>query len=226
MATSDCRGLSAVLLDVDGTLVDSNDAHAHAWVRAFRENGVEVDPAEVRSCIGMGGDKLMPRVAGVYADSPPGERISERRQEIFLTECLPILKPFPGVRELVTELKACGLAVVVASSARRDELRPLLDVAGVSDLIDASTSGDDAEESKPDPDILCAALRRAGARPRQAVMIGDTPYDVAAATAAGVTPIALRTGGWPDADLAGAFAIYDGPWDVLAFFRASSAIAI
>jgi HAD superfamily hydrolase (TIGR01509 family) len=223
MGTAIFDRFSAVLLDVDGTLVDSNDAHAHAWIRAFREHGVDVDPAEVRTCIGMGADKLMPRAADVYADTPDGERISRRRKEIFLTECLPVVKPFPGARELVVWFKANSLTVVVASSATEDELKPLLELAGVHDLIDGRTSSDDARESKPDPDILCAALRKAGAEAGDAVMIGDTPYDIGAAAAAGVAAIAFRTGGWPDAMLADTLAIYDGPWQLLAALRKRAA---
>jgi HAD superfamily hydrolase (TIGR01509 family) len=208
--------LKAVLLDIDGTLVDSNDAHAAAWVRAFTEYCVAVGPAHVRRCIGMGGDKLMPVVSGLSEDSPEGERISKRRGEIFLQHHLPRLQPFPRAGELVAALKARGLTAVAASSAQKDELRKLLRVADALSLLDAYTSSDDAEESKPNPDIVQAALKQAGAKPNQAFMIGDTPYDVDAAGRAGVASIAFRCGGWGDADLAGASQIYDGPWDLLA----------
>jgi len=214
---------SAVLLDVDGTLVDSNDRHADAWTRAFHEAGYQVDPAEVRTAIGMGGDNLMPRVSRLQADSPEGRRISERRGQIFRADYLPQLHPFPGARDLVLWLKQQGFVVVAASSAGRDELEPLLEVAGVAGLLSASTSSDDAEESKPDPDIIHAALAKAGIDASAAVMIGDTPYDVEAASAAGVASIAFRTGGWPDVQLCGALAIYDGPWDLLSRLTAAAA---
>jgi len=204
--------LKAVLFDVDGTLVDSNDAHAHAWVKAFAESSIEVDYARVRRCIGMGGDKLMPEVSGISEDSERGSRISERRGEIFKTEFLPHLRPFPDAAALVAAVKARGLVAVAASSASRDDLRALLKVAAADTLMDDATSSDDAEESKPEPDIVLAALKRARATPEEAVMIGDTPYDVAAAQKAGVRIIAFRCGGWNDADLNGAVAIYDGPW--------------
>jgi HAD superfamily hydrolase (TIGR01509 family) len=207
---------SAVLFDIDGTLVDSNDAHAHAWVEAFLESGVHVDFDKVRRSIGMGGDKLMPAVSGISEESWTGEKISKRRGEIFKTTYLPQLQPFPGARDLVAEVKARGLAAVAASSAKRDELKSLLRIAGASDLLDEATSSDDAEESKPDPDIVHAALKKAKARPADALLIGDTPYDVEAATRAGVAVIALRCGAWRDQDLRGALAIYDGPWDLLA----------
>jgi HAD superfamily hydrolase (TIGR01509 family) len=206
----------AVLFDVDGTLVDSNDAHAHAWVEAFAESAVRVDFDQVRRSIGMGGDKLMPAVSGLSEESSLGEKISKQRGEIFKTKYLPGLRPFAGARDLVAAVKQRGLAAVAASSAKRDELERLLRIAGASDLLDEATSSDDAEESKPDPDIVQASLKKAKARPAEAVLIGDTPYDVEAAARAGVAAIALRCGGWGDRDLHGAIAIYDGPWDLLA----------
>jgi HAD superfamily hydrolase (TIGR01509 family) len=206
----------AILLDIDGTLVDSNDAHAHAWVAAFAESGVTVDFARVRRCIGMGGDKLMPEVSGIAEDSPQGHRISQRRGEIFTTEWLPRLRPFRDVNRLVAALNARGVRLVAASSAKKTELRALLELAGVASMLDGATSSDDAEESKPDPDIIEAALKQAHAGPGEAVMIGDTPYDVEAAARAGVAAIAFRCGGWRDEDLTGAIAIYDGAWDLFA----------
>ena len=206
---------TAVLCDVDGTLVDSNDAHAHAWVSAFAEANITVDFTRVRRSIGMGADKLMPEVAGMSEDSPEGQRISKRRREIFKAAWVPQLQRFRDADRLVAALKARGLTVVAASSARKDELRLLLEIAGVAHILDAATSSDDAEESKPDPDIVQAALKQAKARPEEAVMIGDTPYDVEAAGRAGVDVIALRCGGWRDDDLRGARAIFDGPWDLL-----------
>jgi HAD superfamily hydrolase (TIGR01509 family) len=209
------RRLTAVLFDVDGTLVDSNDAHAHAWVAAFAEHGITVDFAQVRRCIGMGGDKLMEEVSDVSEDSKKGAAITKRRSAIFAAQFLPRLEPFPDAGRLVSEVKARGYAAVAASSATRNELKPLLEIAGANALMDASTSSDDADNSKPDPDIIHAALTRAQAAPAQAVMIGDTPYDVEAAHRAGVEVIAFRCGGWSDRDLKGAIAIYDGPWDLL-----------
>ena len=208
--------LKAVLFDVDGTLVDSNDAHAQAWVKAFTGHGVAVDAANVRRCIGMGGDKLMPEVSGIEEDSQQGMAIAKRRAEIFKHEFLPKLKPFRDSARLVAAVKQRGFTAVAASSAKKDELKALLAIAGAESLMDASTSSDDAEESKPDPDILHAAMQRVNASPAEALMIGDTPYDVEAALRAGVAVIAFRSGGWDDAALKGAIAIYDGPWDLLA----------
>jgi beta-phosphoglucomutase-like phosphatase (HAD superfamily) len=206
----------AVLFDVDGTLVDSNNAHAYAWVRAFADQGVQVDPIEVRLSIGMGGDKLMPAVSGIEEDSPVGRQIAARRGEIFATECLPRLQPFPSADRLIAAIVKRGYKAVAASSAQREELSALLQVAGAASLMDDWTSSDDADASKPEPDIIHAALRRVRVEPRAAVMIGDTPYDVAAARRAGVAMIAFRCGGWLDPDLVGAVEIYDGPADLLA----------
>ena len=166
--------VTAALLDVDGTLVDSNDAHAHAWVKAFAEAGVRVEFARVRRSIGMGGDKLMPEVSGLTEDSPEGERIAIRRREIFTSEYLPSVKPFRDADTLVAGLRGRGLTVVAASSAKKDELKRLLAIAGAASLLDGATSSDDAEESKPDPDIVQAALGRAKV---PAAVCVDSPPD-------------------------------------------------
>jgi len=208
--------VTAVLFDVDGTLVNSNDAHAAAWIEAFEAFGVRVDPIALRRSIGMGGDKLMPAVSSIDESSPLARKITARRGEIFRTRFLPTLTPFPGARGLISAITSRELTAVAASSAAKEELEPLLEVAGAKSLMDAWTSGDDAEASKPEPDIIHVALQRAKADAREAVMIGDTPYDVAAARQAGVRAIAFRCGGWLDPDLVGAVEIYDGPWDLLA----------
>ncbi len=204
-----------VLFDIDGTLVDSNNAHAHAWVKALAEAGTRVEFGDVRCAIGMGADKLLPAVAGIEADSPLGKRISERRGEIFKTEYLPTLRPFPAAAELVHAIQSLGMKTVAASSAKRDELEALLKIAGAASLAGDSASGDDVEGSKPDPDIVHAALEKAGVAADEAVMIGDTPYDIEAASRAGVVTIAFRCGGWADAALRDAIAVYDGPWHLL-----------
>lgn len=213
--------IRAVLLDVDGTLVDSNDAHARAWVDAFVQEGIAVRPDAVRRAIGMGGDKLVPAVSGVDPDSPTGRRLAERRRAIFRDRYLPDIQPLRDAAALVGALRRRGLTPTVASSAHRDELRQLLAIAGTPSLLDEAATSDDADGSKPDPDIVQAALAHAGVTPREAIMVGDTPYDVEAARRAGVGAVAVRSGGWSDADLAGALAIYDGPWDLLAHLAGS-----
>jgi HAD superfamily hydrolase (TIGR01509 family) len=210
-----------ILLDVDGTLVDSNDAHAHAWVETLAEHGFKVPFEKVRPLIGMGGDKVVPELTGLDADSPRGKKITERRSEIFQQQYLPRLRPTRGARELLRHLHARGLKLVVASSAREDELKGLLKVCGADEVIEGKTSSDDAERSKPDPDIVHAALADLGLPAGQTVFLGDTPYDVEAAKRARVAVIALRCGGWGDADLAGALAVYNDPADLLARYDAS-----
>jgi HAD superfamily hydrolase (TIGR01509 family) len=210
-----------VIFDVDGTLVDSNDAHARAWVQAFAERGITVAYEPVRRAIGMGGDKLMPRVSGIEEDSKQGKAIAERRAEIFKKKFLLELRAFPRTRELVTRLKEDGCRLAVASSAKEDELYPLLEIAQVADLIPTRTSSDDADNSKPDPDIVAAALRRTGCQPDAAVMIGDTPYDVEAARRAGIQVIGFGCGGWRREDLEGAVAFYRDPADLLEHYKQS-----
>jgi HAD superfamily hydrolase (TIGR01509 family) len=212
---------AAVILDVDGTLVDSNDAHARAWVEAFAGDGITVAFERVRRAIGMGGDKLMPAVAGIDEESPEGKSISKRRGKIFKTRYLPTLRAFPGVRELVERFSSAGFTLAVASSAQRDELTPVLKTAGVDDLIRTTTSSDDAENSKPDPDIVRAALKRTGCDPAAAVMLGDTPYDVEAALRAGIRIVGLECGGWGRADLRGASEVYADPAGLLARYDTS-----
>ena len=213
--------LHTVILDVDGTLVDSNDAHARAWVEALAEHGRTVPFDRVRPLIGMGSDKLLPEVAGVDRESDEGKAIAERRKAIFHERHLPRVRACPGVRELLERMRREGLELVVASSAEREELEPLLERAGAADLTGAETSSDDAERSKPDPDIVRAALERSGRAPDEVLMLGDTPYDLEAAGRAGVGVVALRCGGWGDADLDGAVAVYDDPADLLARFEDS-----
>jgi phosphoglycolate phosphatase-like HAD superfamily hydrolase len=200
-----------VIFDIDGTLVDSNDAHAHAWVDALAEAGHHVAFTRVRPLIGMGGDKVLPELAGIDEDSPEGKRIATRRGEIFRTRYFPAVRGLPGAQALVSLLVREGHALAVASSARKEELQDLLRCAGVDRLINLRTSSSDTDDSKPDPDVVHAALKQLGADAFEAIMIGDTPYDIEAAGRAGVETIAFRSGGWSDKALKGAIAIYDGP---------------
>ncbi len=200
--------LRGLLLDLDGTFLDSNDAHAMAWVEAIQEGGIKVPFERVRKMIGMGGDKLMHEAAGVDQDTENGQQISARRAAIFASKFLPELRPFPGGRELLLRALRSELKLVVATSATGSELDSLLRAAVIDDLIDSAATSSDAENSKPDPDIIHAAIAQSGLRPGQLLMIGDTPYDVTAAKRAGVSTIALRSGGWDDASLRGAIAVY------------------
>lgn len=213
--------IRAVLLDVDGTLLDSNDAHAAAWVDVGREFGHIIEFGDVRRLIGMGGDKVLPRLTGLSETSEPGARMLKRRGEIFRERYLPGVRTFAGARELLRRLRADGRRLVVATSASEDDLNALLAHGGLDELIDSATDSDDADESKPAPDIVEAALRKTGQPAAHVVMLGDTPYDVTAARRAGVTIIALRCGGWKDHELDGAAEIYDDPAELLARYEQS-----
>jgi phosphoglycolate phosphatase-like HAD superfamily hydrolase len=214
--------LRTILLDIDGTLIDSNDAHARAWVDSFAAHGYVVPFEQIRPLIGKGGDKILPELIGLDPESGEAKRMGETRSAIFLERELPTLRPTPGARALLERLKAEGLELVVATSAKADEVRALLEQTGVSDLIQLASSSDDAERSKPDPDIVQAALRLSGSQAAHSAMLGDTPYDLEAAARARVPAIALRCGGWWDDDaLSGAVAIYDDPGDLLARYEES-----
>jgi HAD superfamily hydrolase (TIGR01509 family) len=213
--------LKGVIFDVDGTLVDSNDAHAQSWVDTFAEAGYEVPFEVVRPLIGMGADKLLPKTIGIRHDSEQGKKLLERRSEIFRKQYLPRLRPLPGARALVLRVQDDGLKAIVATSAKDEELEGLLKAAEVEDLMEEKATASDAKRSKPDPDIVEAAIEESGVPANKAVMIGDTPYDVEAALRAGVRVIAFRSGGWDDDSLKGAEQIYDGPADLLAHYDAS-----
>jgi phosphoglycolate phosphatase-like HAD superfamily hydrolase len=213
--------LKVAILDVDGTLVDSNDLHAWSWVEALQSEGYKARFEIVRPLIGMGGDRLMPKISGLPEDSPKGKKISERRKKIFSEKFLPRVKAFEGVRELLLKMKSSGLRLFVASSSGADLLDPLLERAQVKDLIDGTTSKDDAGSSKPAPDLIKAALRQAGVRAEEAIMLGDTPYDIEASLRADVRIVALASGGWPSDQLKDAHAIYRDPSDLLQNFDTS-----
>ena len=210
-----------MIFDIDGTLVDSNDAHAESWMDTFAETGYDVPFDVVRPLIGMGADKLLPKTIGVKHDSEEGKKLIKHRSEIFRKKYLPTLRPLEGSRALVLRVRSDGLKAIVATSAKDEELKGLLEAAEVADLMEEKATASDAKRSKPDPDIVEAAIEESGIPPHKLVMIGDTPYDIEAATRAKVRTIAFRSGGWSDADLHGAVEIYDGPADLLARYDSS-----
>ncbi len=219
--------IETVLFDVDGTLDDSNDAHANSWVDALEEAGYPIAFDRIRPLIGLGSDKLFPKLeVGLTAEDEPGKSILKRRREIFLTKYLPSVKPFPGARELIAALREHKYRLIVASSASEEELTPLLRIAGVADLFDHAMTPNEVENSKPDPDIVHAALAWSGTARECAVMVGDSRYDMEAASGAGVAAIALRCGGTADGDLGLATAIFDTPADLLRALEKTSFEAI
>jgi HAD superfamily hydrolase (TIGR01509 family) len=213
--------IRGVLLDIDGTLLDSNDAHAGSFADAIAEQGLDVPVEKLKSLIGMGGDKLLPTV-GIEPHSRVGEAVTRRKKEIFAAKYLPRLRPFHGTRDLLSHMKAKGLTLVVATSAGGEELQSLLRAASIEDLIDTQSTASDAKNSKPSPDIVEAAIERSRVPREELLMLGDTPYDIEAARRAGVAVVALRAGGWPDEELRGALEIYDDPADLLARYADSA----
>jgi HAD superfamily hydrolase (TIGR01509 family) len=215
------RKLEGVLLDVDGTLIDSNAAHAQSWSDTFRKFGYDIPAARVRPLIGKGGDKLLPELIGVDADSARGKSLTEHRAEIFRECYLPSLRQTRGARALVDRLRKEGLRLVIATSANEEELRPMLHQVDLEDLLARKTSSDDADNSKPDPDIIMAALEKGGLTRETAILLGDTPFDIEAARRASVETVALLCGGWDAEALQGAVSIYEDPEDLLRHFTAS-----
>ncbi len=216
--------IKAVIFDVDGTLVDSVDLHARAWQEAFARFGRHFDFERVRYQIGKGGDQLMPVFLSEEELDEFGEELEEYRGELYKREHLPHVKAFPDVRALFRRVKDEGLQIALASSARAEELKTYKKLARIEDLVEEETSADDAEKSKPHPDIFVAALERLGdVRPSEAVVVGDTPYDAQAAGKAGVKTIGLLSGGFPEEDLraAGCDPIYRDAADLLANFDTS-----
>ncbi|QJE72894.1 HAD family phosphatase [Aerophototrophica crusticola] len=215
--------IKAVLFDVDGTLVDSVDLHARSWHETLKKFGHDLPYEQVRSQIGKGSDLLVPALIGEDADKRNGDEIRDARHTLFKDQYLDQVKPFQKTRDLIQAVLDDGKKVVLASSAKADELEAYKKAAGIEDLIDKATSSDDAEKSKPYPDIFQAALKQAGVRPDEAVVIGDTPYDAEAAGKAGIPVLGVLCGGFPEADLreAGAREIYRDPADLLARYQDS-----
>ncbi len=215
--------IKAILFDVDGTLIDSNHLHAAAWREAFLHFGVDLPLDRIRSQIGKGGDNLIPALLPADLAEAKQEEIENYRGDLFKRDYLPRVVPFPGVRDLFERIAADGRKIVLASSAKEDELNYHLGLIGAEDLVSGSTSADDVEHSKPDPDIFAAALAKAGVEAGQALVVGDTPYDMQAAAKLGIRTLGFRCGGFPEEALrgAGAAELYDGPADLLARYEAS-----
>lgn len=213
----------AAIFDLDGTLVDSVDMHALAWREAMVEFGHDVSFEQVRSQIGKGGDKLIPVFLSPAEQRDHGEKLEEWRGNRFKTEYLPVVRPFSAVPELLKRVRDSGLRIAIASSAKKDELEKYLEIAGIADLVDVTTSSDDVEESKPAPDIFDVVLKKLKIEGTDAVAIGDTPYDAEAAGKAKVVTIGVLCGGFTESSLreAGCVELYPGPAALFARFEAS-----
>jgi len=214
----------AVIFDIDGTLIDSVDLHAKAWVLALQDFGHKVSFEEVRKQIGKGGDQLMPVFLSKEEIERIGKGLETRRGAILKERYLTRITAFPAVRELFQRLIADGKQIALASSAKEDELAQYKKIANIGDLIDAETSSDDAEKSKPHPDIFQAALARLGNQsPDRTIVVGDTPYDAEAAAKAGLRTIGLLCGGWSEDELrlSGCIAVFKDPADLLARYSQS-----
>ena len=210
--------IEAVIFDVDGTLVDSVDFHAEAWERAFARYGKDIAFDAIRAQIGKGGDQLMPEFLDEAEMESFGGALDAARSDLFKSEYLHRVRGFAGAAELLSEIRTRGRKVALASSAKADELKAYKTAAGVDGLTDVETSSDDAERSKPHPDIFQAALKRLKLEPGRVLVIGDTPYDADAARRAGIASVGVLCGGFSDEDIrrGGAGRIYRDPRDLLA----------
>ena len=209
--------IEAVIFDVDGTLVDSVDLHAEAWREAFAHFGKDVAFADARSQIGKGGDQLLPVFLDAAEIASFGKALETYRGDLFKSTYLHRVTAFPRGADLLRAIRQHGRKVALASSAKSDELKDYKAIAGIEDLVDVETSSDDAEKSKPHPDIFQAALGKLGLEPDEVVVIGDTPYDAEAAGKAGIGSIGVLCGGFAEKDIraGGAARIYRDPQALL-----------
>jgi len=209
--------VKAVIFDMDGTLIDSVDLHARAWSEALSHFGKQVSFEEARSQIGKGGDQLLPHFLSEDEVHRIGEQLKEYRSQLFKREYMAKIRPFPGVRELFTAIRARGQKTALATSSPKDDLQVYKRLVNIEDLVDKEITADDVDKSKPHPDVYQVALDELSVAPSKAIAIGDSPYDAEAARKAGIRPIGFRCGGFPEADLraAGCVALYDSPEDLL-----------
>jgi HAD superfamily hydrolase (TIGR01509 family) len=208
--------VALAILDIDGTLVDTNYHHAVAWFRAFRQHGIVLPLWRIHRHIGMGGDQLVGALTDERTDEEKGDQIRTAEKTLYM-ELIDEVEPMEGSRELIEQLGRRGHDVVLASSAKEDEVEHYLDLLDARELADAWTTSADVENTKPAPDLVRAALDRAQADSDDAVMVGDTPWDIRAAAKADVPTIAVRTGGFGADELreAGAAALFESVGELL-----------
>ncbi len=187
--------MAIAILDIDGTLVDTNYQHAIAWYRAFRRHGIVLPVWRIHRHIGMGGDQVITALTDERTERDLGDQVRGAEKELYL-ELIDEVEPMEGARELILDLGARGHVVVLASSAKEDEVEHYLDLLEARELADAWTTSADVEATKPAPDLVRSALDKVGGSAGDALMVGDTPWDVRAAAAAGVETLAVLTGGF------------------------------
>lgn len=217
--------IQAVIFDLDGTLVDSNELHVASWERAFRKFGKRFSLEELREQIGKGSDQYLPEFLNEDEMKRFGKELDKYRSELYTKEYLPRVKPFPKVRELFQRIKRDGKRIALATSSKTAESKIYKKLLKLEDLVDAETNADDAEKSKPCPDIFEAALDKLdNPSPDEVIVVGDTRFDVEAARKIGLKTIGLLCGGRPEQALrgAGAIAIYRDPADLLQQYEQSA----
>lgn len=206
------------ILDLDGTLVDSNYHHVLSWSRALRDHGVVVPLWRIHRAIGIGGDDLVTHVCGEEVERDVGDAVRQSEGEHYFGGLIDEVQPLDGARELVLALKRRSHRVVLASSGKAEEVDHYLDMLAARALADAWTTSDDVQAAKPAPDLVVAALEKVGGEPSEAILVGDTPWDVKAAEAAGVPTLGLLTGGFSAGELeeAGAERVFEAMTDLVA----------
>ena len=198
-----------ILLDIDGTLVDSNDKHAQCWVDAFAKFGVNVGWDVIRQQIGKGGDLLVPDTLNARQMREFGDELKEYRGGLWKDKYMKTVQPFPGVVDSIRALEARGIRLAFASSSNPDEVEYYVELLGVGDLLEATTSKEDAQFSKPSPEIFQAALERLKSDPAFTFAVGDTPYDILAAHRIALPVVAVRCGGFAEELLSKAEFVFD-----------------
>ena len=213
--------MRAFIFDIDGTLVDSNELHVDSWDRAFRRFGKQFPREKLRAQVGKGSDQYLPEFLTRDEIERFGKQLDDYRSDVFRNQYLPRIQPFPKVRKLFQRIRDDNKRVVLASSGKKADTKYYIDLLKIDDVIDGYVSADDADNSKPEPDIFAASLEKLGGiSPADAVTVGDTRFDIEAAGKAGLKTIALLCGGTPESVLrdVGAIAIYRDPADFLTHY--------
>ena len=216
-------GLKAVLLDIDGTLLDSNSFHAESWVRTLQHFGYNATFEAVVKQIGMGGEYLLPNFVPADKLRSQEKEINAFRKSLFHREYIDRIVPFLDARTLLERMRSQHLRIAIATSSERDDFETFKTLLKIHDLVEEDATADDAEKPKPEPDIFQAALNFLGVEPGEALALGDTPWDVEAARKAGVSTVAVQSGGWTEQQLreAGAIAVYVDVADIVRNFERS-----